>query len=455
MPVQEPKKFLRIGIFRGKQRLEENVVKKRRTVSVGQDESNTFCVLSSAVPKKWNLFVYDSAKDSYTLCVKKSMHGRIMVKNNVSIELNETLRTSEFVRIVGDEIYISLSNASRGRIVIGKITILFQFVANHDEMAAARLLYQPPTLREKLAEVFPKSIIYALVFSFFAHVIPLSYVGFQDWPVNDDIYLIPSPIHAVTIEDMTIEEEDDEPEEQPEIVEEADNVLPEVSNASPEPSPEPGTVSRSELMNQITDKHREQGAMITAQILGVEGGVEGFFADMLGSNAHIADMSDIAAGDIGASASGNLLNQLSASAGSGGGLLGLDSGTGNSGPKVVVENKKQETARAKVDFKMSSNASEFASAPPAGSKESIESVFKKKQNDIKSCYQRVMNAQGKASGRFVIAITVTKDGTVLKVDKIEDQIGGEMFTCVRQRIMNWKFGTLKAPIAFKKTWVFS
>ena len=66
-----------------------------------------------------------------------------------------------------------------------------------------------------------------------------------------------------------------------------------------------------------------------------------------------------------------------------------------------------------------------------------------------------MNAQGKASGRFVLAITVAKDGSVLKVDKIEDQIGGEMYTCVRQRIMNWKFGALKAPIAFKKTWVFS
>ena len=194
--------------------------------------------------------------------------------------------------------------------------------------------------------------------------------------------------------------------------------------------------------------------MITAQILGVDGGVEGFYADMLGSNAHIADMSDIAAGDIGTSASGNLLNQLSASSGQGSGLLGIDTGA-SSGPKVVVDNKKDETTRAKVSFNMKSNSSEFASAPPPGSKESIESMFKKKQGDIKSCYQRVMNAQGKASGRFVIAITVNKDGTVLQVNKVEDQIGGEMFTCVKGRIMNWKFGTLKSPIAFKKTWVFS
>lgn len=454
MPVQEPKKSLRIGIFRGKQRLEESVVKKRRTVSVGQDESNTFCVLSSAVPKKWNLFIYDSAKDSFTLCLKKSMRGRVVLKNNVSITLDENITEGQGVKFVGDTIQIPLTNTARGRVVIGKINILFQFVSSHDAAAAARLLYEPATPWEKIAEFFPKALVYGLIFSLLAHLIPLIYVGVQDWPVNDDIFLTPSYMKVVKIEDMQIQDEEEE-EQETEIVEESDDVLPEVQ-VDNEPAPEPGTISKAELMDQITDKHREQGAMITAQILGADGGVEGFYADMLGANAHIADMSDIAAGDIGASASGNLLNQLSASTGgSGGGLLGLDSGTGNSGPKVVVESKKETAQRAKVEFKMSAKDSEFASAPPPGSKESIEAMFRKKQGDVKNCYQRVMNAQGKASGRFVIAITVSKDGTVMRVDKVEDQIGGEMFTCIRQRVMNWKFGALKAPIAFKKTWVFS
>ena len=454
MAVQEPKKSLRIGIFRGKQRLEESVVKKRSTVSIGQDESNTFCILSSAVPKKHNLFEYDSNLDMFTLCVSKSMKGRIFIDNKVSIELGEDIRPNKNVSVKGDGYRITLTNQSRGRVIIGKISILFQFVLNHDEMAAARLLYRQPTFTEKMSEFFPRAVVYCLIASFFIHLTVLTVICVQDWPRYDDIVIMPTPGKIAEIGDFDTEEEEEE-EEKPEIVEEADNVLPEVPSTEPEPEPEPGTVTKAELMDQITDKHREQGAMITAQILGVDGGVEGFYADMLGANAHIADMSDIAAGDIGTSASGNLLNQLSAGGGgAGAGLLGIDSGT-NTGPKVVVENKKQETARAKVSFDMKSNQSEFASAPPPGSKESIESVFKKKQGDIKSCYQRVMNAQGKASGRFVIAITVNKDGTVLQVNKVEDQIGGEMFTCVKGRIMNWKFGTLKSPIAFKKTWVFS
>lgn len=455
MAVQESKKFLRIGVFRGKNCQEERVLKKRRTVSIGQEDTNTFCILSSAVPKKWNLFLYDSSKDTYTLCLKRGMTGRIVGKDKQSIVIDENLRAGGNVKIVDGDIHITLTNASRGRIVIGKINILFQFVSNHDEAAAARLLYEPPTFVDKFCELIPRALVYTFIFSLLAHVVPLVVIGVQDWPREDEFFLIPTHFKVVEIADMELEEEEEEEEEQPVVVEDSKEVLPEMDEAEAEEEPEPSTVTREELMDQITDKHREQGAMITAQILGVEGGVEGFFADILGSNAHIADMSDIAAGDIGASASGSLLNQLAASGGgAGGGLMGLDKGA-DSGPKVVVDSKaKTETKRAKVEFKMT-DKSEFASAPPAGSKESIEKMFARKKNDISGCYQRVMNAQGKASGRFVVVISISKDGTVLKVAKVEDQIGGEMFTCVKQRIMNWKFGALKAPISFKKTWVFS
>lgn len=160
MPVQEPKKFLQIGVFRGKQSLDDRVIQKRSTVSIGQDDTNTFCILSSAVPKKWNLFEYEQGKDSYTLCLKKdTMHGRVVLKENVSLNLDETLKPGENVRFVGDEVHITLSNASRGRIEIGKIKILFKFVSKHDELAAARLRYEAPGAWSKLSELLPRALV--------------------------------------------------------------------------------------------------------------------------------------------------------------------------------------------------------------------------------------------------------------------------------------------------------
>ena len=464
MAVQEIKKNLRIGVFRGKQKLCERVVTKRSTVTVGceckESEETQFMMLSSVMPKQWELFIYYPEKDAYALHVTKKMRGRIIVKDGVSLEISPDLKPGNGIRIKGDDIYIALTRASRGRIIIGgKILFLFQFASIRDEGAVARMLNQKAAYRRGIGSFLKSALGVALILSFLAHLIPLLYIGLQDWPRNDEVVLMPSWAKPVTLEEMKVEIENEEPQdEEPTIVEQGDDVLPSVDEG-PSNIPDPNSsLSRGELMDQITDKHREQGAMITAQILGVEGGIEGFYGDMLGANTHIADMSDISAGDIGLGASGNLLNQLAAAegGGSGGGLMGIESGTGNSGPKVVVDgaSKKQTTAHAKVEFKMT-DKSDFVGAAPAGSKDAIEAMFRKKQGDIKTCYQRVMNAQGKASGRFVLAITVAKDGSVLKVDKIEDQIGGEMYTCVRQRIMNWKFGALKAPIAFKKTWVFS
>ncbi|MCL2325894.1 MAG: AgmX/PglI C-terminal domain-containing protein [Proteobacteria bacterium] len=461
MPSHQPKKLLRIGVFRGKQCLEERVVKKRQTVSFGQDESNTFCVLSSSVPKKAKVFVHDASKDAFTLNIDTSVKGRVFVKDGKSFKLEDIKRESG-VSIEGNKIQIALTDSSRGKLVFGKITILFQFVHQRDDATALLLADQ----QKKRFSVFSAVFFFALLFSFLLHIVPLLVVSLQDWPQDDETIALPSWFKPEIVQ-LKIEDDEDPPEEPdlPELPVDplGEFVQTEVITAEPSGGGggDPGA-STGALMERITDAHRQQGAMITSQILGIEGGdVGSYYANMLGGNAHIADMSDIAAGDIGgAGGTGNLLNQLaSASGGAGGGsgsagLLGIGSGEGTGGPRVVVSNAPKEPERARVQFSVK-DQSEFTAAAPAGSKESIERMFVQKKNDITSCYQRAMNAQGRAQGRFVIAITVTKEGTVLKVDKIEDQIGGDMFTCVRQRIMNWKFGTLQAPIAFKKTWVFS
>ena len=146
MAVQEPKKTLRIAVFRGKNLMQEGSLDKRRTVSIGQDDTNTFCIASSAVPKKWNLFVYDSVNDTYSLCIDQAkMRGRIFIKQGQELKLDDSLTQSNDIRVVGEHIFVPLTNQSRGRVNIGKISILFEFKIVRDELAAARLLYEPPS----------------------------------------------------------------------------------------------------------------------------------------------------------------------------------------------------------------------------------------------------------------------------------------------------------------------
>ena len=266
MAVQEPKKTLRIAVFRGKNLKQEGSLDKRRTVSIGQDTTNTFCIESSAVPKKWNLFVYDSVKDTYSLCIDSSkMRGRIFIRQGQELKLDDSLDTSKHnIRVTGDHTYIPLTNQSRGRINIGKYSILFEFKIVRDELAAARLLYEPPSVWSKLGEFIPRVLAYGLIFSLLLHIVPLVYIGVQDWPRDDELLLMPSVFKPVVIDEMVLD--DEKPPEQldePQLIDDTDNIA---DIPSDEPSDD-GGATKDELMDRITDKHREQGAQITAQIL--------------------------------------------------------------------------------------------------------------------------------------------------------------------------------------------
>jgi hypothetical protein len=57
IPGATPKlKILRIGIIQGGRIVEERLVRKRESITIGQSAKNTFVVLSDALPRNWLLF---------------------------------------------------------------------------------------------------------------------------------------------------------------------------------------------------------------------------------------------------------------------------------------------------------------------------------------------------------------------------------------------------------------
>ncbi len=456
MASQQSKKNLRIGVFRGKNTIEERVVKKHSDISFGKTAGNTFQIPSASFADSLNVFLYDDRTGQYTLEVPKGTKGRVVLKEGKSINL-ENAQLDENVKSYNGVLSVRLTDTARGKVTFGKITVLFQFVSSKED-AGALLYAGKQNLDFKLTDVVSIGFLIPLILSAILHVGFLVYVIVQDWPRNDETIAVPQWFKEALVK-SSIDTVDDEPKPpEPEPIE--DPYADPVDSGEIEPTPDIADnsgASKAELMESITDAHREQGAMITAQILGIDSGGDAgdYFGSMLGSSAAIADMSDVSAADIGVGGTGGLLNSLAASSnsGSGNGLMNIGDGS-SGGPRVVTNDNKQNTQRAKVDFKMTDNSEFTASAAP-GSKDAINAVFKKKSGDIQNCYKRVIASQGKVSGKLVLLISLKKDGTVQSVDKKEDQIGGEMFTCVRQRIMNWKFSSMDKPISFKKTWVFN
>lgn len=122
-PVERPK-ILRIGIVQGGRIIEEKLIRERRDVSIGQAARNTFIIPSGHLPAHFNLLQVDGA--TYTLKFVEGMDGRIGVSGSVKTLMQ--LKQSGIAKKRGDFWYLKLETSARGKLTVGDVTVLFQFV---------------------------------------------------------------------------------------------------------------------------------------------------------------------------------------------------------------------------------------------------------------------------------------------------------------------------------------
>src|SRR4051795_7471198 len=117
-------KILRIGIIQGGRIVEERLVRKRENITIGQSAKNMFVVPSDALPRNWMLFEVGGTQ--YTAHFSDGMDARIAVGNEI-ISLSQLKQTGK-IQKRGQSWVLPLDERSRGKITLGDMTILFQFV---------------------------------------------------------------------------------------------------------------------------------------------------------------------------------------------------------------------------------------------------------------------------------------------------------------------------------------
>ena len=125
MPKAQPK-VLRVGIIQGGKVIEERLLRRREPVTIGQTPKNTFHVPIPTLPK--SKVVFDVRDDRYVLCFDEDVQGRVSLGDNKVVPL-AALKSHPGVDRRGGVNELPISDRSRGKIVIGQVTLLFQFVA--------------------------------------------------------------------------------------------------------------------------------------------------------------------------------------------------------------------------------------------------------------------------------------------------------------------------------------
>jgi len=171
-------KLLRIGVVQGGRVAEERIIKQPSHVTVGASEKNLFVLSTPNLPPTFRVF--ELVGDDYHLNFLDGMTGRIASSTGIS---DLDMLKGPATRGAHGGYQVRLSQDSRGKIVIGDTTFLFQFVASPPIQPRPQL---PVAVLRGVSSIDWNTTIIAAV-SFLFHFMLLGAV-YSDWldPVSDD-----------------------------------------------------------------------------------------------------------------------------------------------------------------------------------------------------------------------------------------------------------------------------
>ncbi len=168
-------KILRIGIILGGKIVEERLIRTRETVTIGQSAKNTFSIPAPELPKSWPLFSSQAGK--YALHFAEGMDGRI--SDGGAVQALTQIKNAGQAQKVGDRWVMPLSDAARGKVIVGDMTILFQFVIAPPLQPRPQL---PQSVRGRLLDRIDPYMAIVLLFSLIAHSTAIIWIYNMDTP---------------------------------------------------------------------------------------------------------------------------------------------------------------------------------------------------------------------------------------------------------------------------------
>jgi hypothetical protein len=436
-PGVAPKvKILRIGIIQGGRIVEERLVRKRENITIGQSAKNLFVVPSEALPRQWLLF--ELTGHHYVAHFSDGMDARIAVGNEI-ISLSQ-LKQAGKIQKRGSSWVLPLDERSRGKITLGDMTILFQFVTPPPPQPRPQL---PASVRGSITSQLDWSFTTIAIASFLLHLLLVIYLRNVDWPRKPDIEEIPDRFVKMVIKKVEpppeakkevakVTEEEKKPEKKK--GEEKKAVKKELTPEEKAKLAEEKARADAERRARLAEQVKSTGLL---KLLGARADGSGSIADVLGKGDVDRDQEKAfqGVGGIGvASANDQLRGIKSGGSGSGkvatvGGLRGggaiSEGGTGNAAAEKRVTGIVKTEAPA-VDGELD---------PGLISKE-----VRARSGAIKACYERALKRNPTLSGKIVMHWTITAAGTVSGVDVEQDSLGDpEVGSCIKSLVARWRF----------------
>jgi hypothetical protein len=412
-------KVLRLGVIQSGKIIEDRTLDRRESVTVGNDGKNTVVVPMSNLPK--SLTVFELKGQQYSLCFTEGMEGKLSVGGNGEQLSFAALRSQGLAKPRGDVFVMPLSEAAKGKLSLGEVTLLFQFVNPPKALPKMEL---PQAARGSLLNTIDRTFTGVLMFFLVLEFAGAGALARLPLP-SDDVSLDELPDRFVK---MVVPEKKPEPPKPPE-----DTNKPQEAKNDKKVDEEKKKI---ESTPKNTAEHKEAVAKAVAnkgllKVLGAQGGIGSGIADVFGNGAAATDVASALQGAAGvATANGdNVGGTKGGGSGQAAGIGDLNTGGGgtvDSGPKKDVG----------VHGRVMDSAPEVESSDL--DKAALARFIKARLSAVQACYEQQLKRNPSLKGKIVVRFTIGSTGRITEVDIDDNQMGNdEVASCIKAKIRAW------------------
>lgn len=439
-------KVLRIGVVQSGRVAEERIIKQRTHVTVGASEKNMFVVSTQNLPATFRLF--ELVGNDYHVNFMDGMTGRIALPTGIS-DLN--MLKGQAKRNAQGAYQVRLTEDSRGKVVVGDTTFLFQFVAPPPIQPKPQL--PVAVLRGASSIDWNTTIIAAL--SFLCHFMALGSI-YSDWldPVVDDEVSVAGLIDSLKNlpPPPPVEEKPaDKPDEtaKPDKAQEAQKPA---AAAAPAAGPKGPSAPMSAKETAALSNELDKIDMAVLAFAGTGPATAGVLKSgevptgSLDQAAASAAAVGAGGGDLNLKGGGGAIRPGAA----GGGLAGIGSTGRGSGTEGTGSGAKVEGPKG--------NASVGGAAVSGGTVSNAARVVAGMRAGFRNCYQRGLAENPDAAGGIRLTIRVGAGGEVAGVTPSQSgNLPASVVSCVVARAQAAQFdppeggsAVIAVPVTFVK-----
>jgi TonB family protein len=446
------RKILRIGIIQNGKIIEERLLRKRESVTIGQSPRNTFVLPSSGIPKSATLFELKGGV--YTLNFRPQMSGKVSVEDAV-LDF-KALREQNLAKKRGDHYVLPLSEKSRGKVVVDDVTLLFQFVTPPPPPSKLQL---PASVRQGWLKGLDWPFVSTMLGSFVFQVFTVAFIVTRDYPEPPrGIEALPDRFVKMIVEPPEAkppppekdseEKKDEEGDIKEEVVEKKPEPKPQ---PKPEPKPEPedkpevakgpeDPAAKEARLRKIKEEVASKTILKQLGSMGGEG--PGGLVDSLKEGAvdvKMAEAFDGASGVVVADRDTKARDRRGRAKAGAGKVAGLQDGdlkAKGGGPVETGSKGKEVSVKGTVAVKKPSEA--FGTGVLDSS--AIAKVVSRRKGAIKSCYEKQLKRNPKLAGKVKVQFTILQSGRVSNARVLEDTTGDPAVgKCIVSGMQRWRF----------------